>query len=261
MQRPAAVARRVTLAAALVCGAFVTPAFAQVCGDVNADDKITTSDAQRVLKAAVGQPVELVCTDQCAQLETRLAAVEALLAHVTIVGNNLMLTGMNFQVVSGEGATDGDINGTGNVIIGYDESNGNDKKTGSHNLVIGRDHSYPTYGGIVAGEDNEITGNTASVLGGTGNSTDGNGAVVVGGQNNQADGETSVVLAGENNRTLGRSCSISAGTHNVCNGGASAVSGGNLNLCTGTAAAIGGGGQRTLGSPGAWLAGTLGPVF
>ncbi len=299
-------ARRVTLAAALVCGAL-TPALAQVCGDVNADDKITTSDAQRVLKAAVGQPVELVCTDQCAQLETRLAALEALLAHVTTNGDNLVLTGMNFQVVSGAGVTDGVINGTGNIIIGYDESNtSSDKKTGSHNLVIGMDHSYSTYGGIVAGEDNEITGDSASVLGGTGNSTDGtgavvvggrnnkadgessvvlagennettadiasvlggadnstdgDGAVVVGGENNQADGQSSVVLAGENNRTVGRSCSISAGTHNVCSGGAAAVSGGTLNICSGASSAIGGGGQRTLGSPGAWLAGTLGPVF
>ncbi|MFN2426561.1 MAG: hypothetical protein ABR587_08970, partial [Candidatus Binatia bacterium] len=125
--------------------------------------------------------------------------------------------GMNFQVVSGNGETDGNTNGTGNIIIGYDEADdSSDDKDGSHNLIVGRFHSYSSYGGIVAGEDNEITGVSASVLGGARNSTDGDGAVVVGGLDNQADGETSVVVAGEKNRSNGRSCTILAGAQNLC---------------------------------------------
>ena len=250
-------------AAVVLAGLFASAAGAQTCGDVNDDNKVTTSDAQRVLQSAVGIPVDLVCSsDQCSALEERLQAVEALLAHVTIDGDNLVLTGMNFQVVSGTGDTDGNVNGTGNIIIGYDESNSNnDEKSGSHNLIIGRNHSYESYGGIVAGEDNEQTGQVASILGGTGNAADGDGAVVVGGQDNQADGETSVILAGENNRAIGRSCSISSGTVNLCSGGASAISGGNSNNVSGTSATIGGGGQGTLNSAGSWLAGSLGPTF
>lgn len=246
------------LALGLVLLGPASSAFAQVCGDVNADDQVTASDAQRVLKAAVGQAVELICTDQCAVLEGRVAALEALLAHVTVVGDNLVLSGQNFQVISGSGKTDGTINGTGNIIIGYNESNsGQDKKTGSHNLVIGRYHSYPTYGGIIAGEDNEITGVVASVLGGANNSTDGDGAVVVGGQNNQADGETSVVVAGESNRITARSCSIASGLNNLCSGIAGAISGGGNNFCSGNSAVLSGGTSRILNTNGAWLAGSL----
>ena len=250
------------LVAACLAGLLLAPAAgAQVCGDVTADNKITTADALNVLKAAVDQPVTLICQDQCAVLEARIAALEALLANVTVDGNKLVLTGMNFQVVSGSGDTDGAINGTGNIIIGYDEKESGDKKTGSHNLVIGRFHSYPTWGGIVAGENNTITGVVASVLGGVRNSANDDGAVVVGGVSNRADGETSVVVAGENNRTSGRSCAVASGTSNLCSGIAGAVSGGSQNTCSGNSAAIGGASSRILGSNLAWQAGNLGPVF
>jgi hypothetical protein len=236
------------LAAILTCLVLVPAAGAQVCGDVNADEQVSASDAQLVLKAAVGQDVNLVCQD-CSALEARVAALESLLANLSIDGDNLVLTGMNFQVVSGSGETDGDVNGTGNIIIGYDEKDDNqDEKSGSHNLVIGRDHSYESYGGIVAGEDNVISRQSASVLGGSRNSADGAGAVVVGGQLNRADGLTSVVVAGETNRTTGRS---------------SSVGGGSSNLCSSVNSVIGGGSNRTLGgvSPGGWMAATLGPLY
>lgn len=241
--RPAAV-----LAAFLSCLVLVSTARAQVCGDVNGDDEVSISDAQAVLKVSVGQDVNLICED-CSALEARVAALEALLANLSIAGDNLVLTGMNFQVVSGSGDTDGDVNGTGNIIIGYDEKDDNqDENSGSHNLVVGRNHSYESYGGIVAGEDNVISRQSASVLGGVRNSADGAGAVVVGGQLNRADGLTSVVVAGETNRTTGRSSSI--------DGGAS-------NLCSSTASVIGGGSNRTLGgvSPSGWLAASLGPLY
>lgn len=233
------------------------PAGAQVCGDVNGDDKVSTSDAQAVLKVAVGQPVDLICED-CSELEARVAVLEALLANVTIDGDNLVLTGMNLQVVNGTGDTDGNTNGTGNVIIGYDESDDkSDEKDGSHNLVVGRYHSYSTYGGIVAGEDNVITGESASVLGGVRNEADGDGAVVVGGISNQADGETSVVIAGELNRSFGRSCVITTGTQNLCTGLASGVSGGSQNFCSGAGSVIGGTSNRNFGSNLGFMAGNI----
>jgi len=236
------------LAAGLACLAMVPAAQAQVCGDVNADEQVSASDAQLVLKKAVGQNVDLMCED-CTALEARVAALENLLAALSIDGDNLVLTGMNFQVVSGSGDTDGDVNGTGNIIIGYDEKDDNqDETSGSHNLVVGRDHSYESYGGIVAGEDNVISRQAASVLGGSRNSADGAGAVVVGGQLNRADGLTSVVVAGELNRTTGRS---------------STVDGGESNLCSSINSVIGGGSNRNLGgvSPAGWMASSLGPLY
>lgn len=244
------------LTAAVVAGAG--SARAQVCGDVNADNKVTAGDAQRVLRAAVGQDVTLVCTDQCAALEARLAALEDLLAHVTVEGDNLVLTGMNFQVVSGGGTTNATVNGKGNLIIGYNETNSNkEKRTGSHNLVIGRYHGYSNYGGIAAGEDNEITGKVASVLGGAQNLASGDGSVVVAGEDNWASTATAVVLAGESNRAGGRSCSVASGSGNLCSGIASGVGGGIDNTCTGTASILSGGAGRTLNSNGAWMAGSL----
>ena len=86
--------------------------------------------------------------------------------------NTVLISGANLKVVSGEGSTDATINGTGNIIIGYDEDSNNDK-SGSHNLVVGTDHTYSSYGGIVVGYNNSITGQYSSVSGGTGNTASG----------------------------------------------------------------------------------------
>lgn len=235
---------------------------AQVCGDVTGDDKVTATDAQKVLKAAVGQDVALVCTDQCAALETRIAALEELLAHVTIEGDNLVLTGMNFQVVSGSGTTEGTVNGTGNIILGYNETNNSkDKRTGSHNLVVGRYHSYSNYGGIVAGEDNVLSGKSASVLGGALNAATGDGSVVVAGEGNLTGGRSSAILAGEVNKTSALFCSVSSGGSNLCSGRSSAVSGGSSNTCSGQGSIVVGGSSDTLNSNLAIMAGSLGTHF
>jgi len=56
-------------------------------------------------------------------LQTRLAALETLLASVSLRdgGATVRFTGVNVQVVSGSGTTDGALNGKGNLIIGYNE--------------------------------------------------------------------------------------------------------------------------------------------
>lgn len=59
-------------------------------------------------------------------------------------------------------------NGLGNLIIGYNEDlNGPPNNLGSsHNLVIGIEHTYPNFGGLMAGFRNTISGSYASVSGG-----------------------------------------------------------------------------------------------
>lgn len=256
--------RRAVLAAAGLAALLAAPVAspAQVCGDVTGDDKVTATDAQRVLKAAVGQDVALVCTDQCAALETRVAALEKLLEHVTIEGDNLVLTGMNFQVVSGSGTTEGTVNGTGNIILGYNETNSSkEKRTGSHNLVVGRYHSYSNYGGVVAGEDNEVTGKSASVLGGAQNLAAGAGSVVVAGENNWTVGTSSALLAGETNKTSALACSVVSGSGNLCSGRSSSVSGGSNNTCSGQGSVLAGGSNRTLNSNLALMLAAAGTYF
>ena len=81
-------------------------------------------------------------------------------------GTTLQLTGINVQIVSGFGATDGAVNGRGNLIVGYNAASSGQARTGSHNVVVGDEHEYTSYGGLVAGFKNTITGPFASVSGG-----------------------------------------------------------------------------------------------
>lgn len=250
--------RPLTIAAiaAFTLGPLAAPAAAQQCGDVTADGRLGAADALAVLKAAVGQDVDLTCEGECEALEPRLAALEALLANLTIDGDNLVLTGMNFQVVSGSGETDGKINGKGNIILGYDEANGGDDKTGSHNLVIGALHSYPTWGGIVAGLNNEITGASAGVLGGANSLASGDGAVVVGGEGNEARGDQTGILGGIENRTDGTYSSIVGGEDNYCAARASVVGGGRSNSANSSWSTMSGGSFRSLNGNGSWMGGS-----
>lgn len=245
-------------AALSLVGLLSAPAaFAQTCGDVTGDNVLGAADALAVLKAAVGQDVNLVCEGECEALEPRVAALEALLSKVSIVGNNLVLTGMNFQVVSGSGETDGNVNGKGNIIIGYNEANGGDDRDGSHNLVIGGLHSYSSYGGIVAGLNNESSAQVASVLGGSNNVADGDGSVIVGGDNNETRGETTSILGGEENLADGTNSTVAGGVNNAAFARASAVSGGDSNSASSAAATVSGGLQRDLTGYAAWRGGNL----
>ena len=75
----------------------------------------------------------------------------------------IQFSGINLQVINGTGS-ESTINGTGNLILGYDETPGT--QTGSHNFLLGPGNSYTSYGGIVWGFSNKISGPYASILGG-----------------------------------------------------------------------------------------------
>ena len=96
------------------------------------------------------------------------------------------------------------------MIVGYDEPS-SDVKTGSHNLVVGPEHTYSSYGGLVAGGNNKITGALSAVLSG---------------QNNTASGMSSSVTARHTNTASGLASSVSGGYDNIAAGELSAVSGG-----------------------------------
>jgi hypothetical protein len=94
----------------------------------------------------------------------------------------MTFTGVNVQIVSGSGATDGPVNGTGNLIIGYNENPGD--QSGSHNLVVGQGHTFTNYGGFVAGLGNTVGGPNASVSGGQGNTAYAGWSSISGGMSN-----------------------------------------------------------------------------
>ena len=92
-------------------------------------------------------------SERIAKLEARVARLEALLASLSLedAGRTLRVSGVNLQIVSGAGATDGPVNGLGNLIVGYNEDEAANScgpggcvnrpavRTGSHNLVVGAD--------------------------------------------------------------------------------------------------------------------------
>ena len=156
------------------------------------------------------------------------------------------ITGANLFVQSGSGSTDdgGSLTGLGNVVVGYDAGGVGGSKIGSHNLVLGDSHSYTSYGGMVAGQDNEIGGPGATVVGGTGNVAQGDQSVVVGGDSNLADAGASVAVGGQLNFAMGL---------------ASVTVGGGSNLATGTGSvAVAGVSNDASGTNSAVLAGALG---
>jgi hypothetical protein len=98
--------------------------------------------------------------------------------------NEVVINGANLRIVNGLGDTR-TTNGLGNLIVGYNDTRGglvtDDIRTGSHNVVVGRQLNYGSFGGLVVGELNDILGQFASVSGGTGNRALGGYSSVSGG--------------------------------------------------------------------------------
>jgi hypothetical protein len=250
---------------------FWAPVAVAQCGDVNGDSQVTVGDSLLVLQEAVGLDPGVVCDDALAELTARVEQLETLLAAVSIDGDTVVLTGVNLQVVSGAGATDEEPNGTGNIIVGYDEDE-DDDKSGSHYIVVGPGHSYSASGGMVLGVDNASFAVGASVLGGEQNAANQQSSVVVGGRLNQADaaesvvvggvlnkaqGARSVISSGERNLTRGFGSHVGGGRDNIARGNNSHVSGGRLNDAAAAQSVVGGGQQRRSTNTSSWVAGLL----
>lgn len=197
-------------------------------------------------------------------------------------GPLILIEGANLQLANGSGVSN-TANGLGNLIVGYDEvlsqigiadhcslgtyaveqdceDNGfvwaNSHKSGSHNVIVGSEHSYSQTMSIVAGSQNVSANHGASVLGGHFNWALGTGSAVVGGSFNTANGASSVIVGGEVNNATGIRGTILGGFRNTASdidstvvggdintasGPGSVVLGGRLNNATGDAASISGG--------------------
>jgi hypothetical protein len=143
-------------------------------------------------KAADPQPRGM--TERMATVEKKLAAMD-----FDDAANEVVISGANLRIVNGLGHTH-TTNGLGNLIVGYNEERGDpnrpDMRTGSHNAVVGQFHNFSSFGGIVVGWLNEISGEFASVSGGSGNTASGRVSSISGGTNNTASGDQSSVSGG-----------------------------------------------------------------
>jgi hypothetical protein len=195
-------------------------------------------------------------------LAQRVRALERKLQHLTMeVGADnflpeLVITGANLRIVNGLGATD-TVNGLGNLIVGYNELRGSgsiDDRTGSHNMVGGILNNFSSFGGLVVGAGNEISGMFASVSGGALNTASGLWSSVSGGSENTASDNNSSVSGGNRNTASNQWSSVSGGIVNTASGVGSSVSGGAGNraggppgapLGAGPFSSVSGGGSNT----------------
>lgn len=160
------------------------------------------------------------------------AVLKVILPHIKYIPSGIggkptiQFTGVNVQIVDGEGKTRS-VDGMGNLIIGYDEHSGGREQTGSHNLVLGEQQEFTSWGGIVAGLENSITDQWASVVGGAFNIASNFSSSVTGGNGNTASGAESSVSAGELNVASGEFAFIGGGGGNTASGEAASIFGGN----------------------------------
>jgi len=170
--------------------------------------------------------------------------------------DSVVFTGANVHVRSGAGTTNATVNGLGNLFVGYNEDAtwGLDR-TGSHNLVVGRYHSYSSWGGLAAGQQNTVSGE-ASVAFGHLNEASGYYSSITGGYYSEATGDVSSITGGEGGVAGGHyssntggynadanapNSSVTGGYNGDASGDYSIISGGYLNSATGDYAAMSGG--------------------
>jgi hypothetical protein len=82
-----------------------------------------------------------------------------------LAGPNIVFTEANIHITDGSGATDGggSLLGPGNLVVGYDENVFSFSRSGSHNLVVGKDNGFSGVGGFVAGDSNTTQDQFTSV--------------------------------------------------------------------------------------------------
>jgi hypothetical protein len=189
-----------------------------------------------------------------AQLAARMNVVEnkTRFQSADATARSTTFSGCNLFVNDGGGATytivqNGSGEGLGNLVIGYNEvgNSAGDARTGSHNLVLGGLNNYSSYGGLIAGSNNSISGPYASVSGGNQNIASGGAASVSGGQGNIASGSVASVSGGNNNKASNDNASVSGGFDNTASGGVASVSGGRFNKASGDYASVSGGQGNT----------------
>lgn len=110
-----------------------------------------------------------------------------------VTGPHVILTGVNVHIRSGSGFTDDNVNGggmltgLGNLVVGYNEG-APAQRGGSHNIVGGTLNLFPSFGGLVVGRQNIISGEYATVTGGYQNEASGALSSILGGQRGSTTG-------------------------------------------------------------------------
>jgi len=103
-----------------------------------------------------------------------------------MLGPHIIFSGANVHIRNGANATT-TTNSLGNLVLGYNETAQGVARDGSHNLVSGQGNSFRSFGGLVFGTDNVISGQFATVLGGGQNRAIAPYSTVIGSMQNVSD--------------------------------------------------------------------------
>jgi hypothetical protein len=185
-----------------------------------------------------------------------------------LAGPHVIITGANVHIRNGHSSPPNpdnptaSFNGLGNLLIGYNEAPPDlllTDRGGSHNLIVGPQHRYSNYGGLVAGHSNTIEGPFASISGGYDNFARGHLSSVSGGTSNHAYADYSGISGGGGNTIEpgAEGASVSGGQQNTASGVASSVSGGERNVASGAGSSVSGGQDRVAAGTHDWRAGNL----
>ena len=211
---------------------------------ISDDDMSLPSILEQLAELLVAQQEQIASLEeQLLGQEQAIASLAPLLSLVDVAERSSFgqdtwnLSGLNVRLDNGAGTTYGASNGLGNLILGYNESEGGHRdaegnfmdgevRVGSHNLVVGAGHTY---------------GSNGSLLGGYNTSLFGQGSAILSGQASLATGTWSAILGGLDNRATATNTCISGGHSNTASGDRASVSGGLLNISSGIATSILGG--------------------
>jgi hypothetical protein len=234
--------------------ALVTPT---ATADASSASGLTASEL-KALASEVG-----ALQSRLAREEAKVNGLQALLggvshsddgAALTVAGNGgdansplktVLFKGVNVQVENGTGS-EATLNGLGNLIVGYAENLAGAERTGSHNLITGSNGGWSSYGGLLAGDGNLISGPSASVSGGRSAEASGLDSSVSGGGGNSATGFASSASGGIANVASGFHDSVSGGSANSVSGGAASATGGHGNSAVGSTSSVTGGLENTV---------------
>jgi len=108
----------------------------------------------------------------------------------------IRIEGVNVQIVNGKGATY-EVNGLGNLIVGYQAALGSTERSGSHNVIVGDDTDYSSYGGLSTGGGNQLLGPGCATVGTYESIARGTANAVLGGTKNEVDGLFNVAVGGQ----------------------------------------------------------------
>src|SRR3954451_19319753 len=225
----------ILLAAALLCGALTAVAAAApvaLCVPSAANTAITTPQGDGTCPS--GKTKRSLADDaDLTAAKNRTTALEAKLAGVTRTTESgittLKFEGMNVQVDSGSGQTDGALNAMGNLILGYNEPCDSAKHTGSHNLILGTGQAYTSYGSVLGGVGNSSLSHD-ELLAGFGNTASGPEADVTGGWGNKASGRFSAVTGGRGNAAKASYGSVTGGAYNTASDTYTSITGGGCGI-------------------------------